>query len=114
MHIGQLLFLTHGELSKKAWWIAQIVIWLLSVATFAIDRKFGLHDAILTSVIWLLFFWWKTNVNIKRLSHRGHRGWSIFWHLLFFEIPVIGWVSGFIVMGCLGKKREKTASKSST
>ena len=107
MHLGQLLFQTEGELTQRDWWFAQIFIWGLSVVTLCIYMKFGFHDALLTSVLWLVFFWWKTNVNIKRLYHRGHHGWGIFWLLVWFEFPVVGWLSGFLVMGILGKKPEK-------
>ena len=107
MNLGQLLFQTEGELAQRNWWFAQIFIWAFSALTLCIYMKFGFHDALFTSVLWLVFFWWKTNVNIKRLRHRGHHGWGIFCLLLWFEFPVVGWLSGFLVMGILGKKPEK-------
>ena len=78
MRIGHLLFQTHGALDKRTWWKAQIFIWLFLAFTFWIYMKFGFHDALFTSILWLVFFWWKTNVNIKRLHDRGHQGWGVF------------------------------------
>ena len=46
-------------------------------------------------------------MNIKRLHDRGHEGWRMFLFLCWFEVPVIGWVHGLVVMGILGEKREK-------
>ena len=102
--IGYLLFKTHGELDKRTWWIAQIFIWSFSLLTFYIYRKFGFHDALFASVLWLVFFWWKTNVNIKRLHARGSHGWGMFLFLVWCEVPLFGWITGFIRMGILGKK----------
>ena len=107
MNLGHLLFQTHGALDKRTWWKAQIFIWIFSAFTFWIYMKFGFHDALFTSILWLVFFWWKTNVNIKRLHDRGHHGWGVFGLLIWFEVPVFGWLTGFIMMGCLGKKKEK-------
>lgn len=105
--LGYLLFKTHGTVSKKVWWIAQIGIWSSSAVIFWIYREIGIHDALMTSVIWLVFFWWKTNINIKRLQERGSHGWRMFLFLVWCEVPVFGWLTGFFVMGILGEKREK-------
>ena len=107
MHLGHLLFYTDGTVDKGTWWIATICIWLFSILTFWVYHKFGLHDAVATSLLWLVFFWWKTNVNVKRLHERGSHGWRMFLFLVWCEVPVVGWLTGFIRMGCLGEKRQK-------
>ena len=96
MHIAQLLFSYHGRISRKVWWISQILVWVFATATTAIYHKFGFHDAIFGAVLTLLMFMMRLFINIKRLHDQGMSGW---W-LLLFEIPVIGWLVGFFVLGC--------------
>ena len=98
MHIAQLLFSYHGRISRKVWWISQILVWVFATATTLIYHKFGFHDAVFGALLTLLMFMMRLFINIKRLHDQGMSGW---W-LLLFEIPVIGWIAGFIVLGCRG------------
>ena len=102
MNLGHLLFYTHGRISRKMWWFSNILIWLLSAITFWVYRQYGFHDALFGMVITLVFFWFKINVNIKRLHDHGHSGWGVFWRIVLSEVWGVGWVYGLIVFGCLG------------
>ena len=98
MHIAHLLFYTHGRISRKVWWITNIAMWILSIVTLWVWHKFGFHDAIFGMVLTITLFYFRVNVNIKRLHDRGKTGWRIFSWWLFSElIPPLGWVS----YGCL-------------
>ena len=96
MHIGHILFSINGRISRKIWWLSQILVWVFAIGTTAIYHKFGFHDAIFGMVLTILLFAMRLAINIKRLHDQGLSGW---W-LLAFEIPVIGWIAGFIVLGC--------------
>lgn len=97
MHIGHLLFGFHGRINRKQWWYSQITVWLFSLLTMTLYHKFGLHIAILSTVITLVFYVIRIMLNIKRQHDRGKSAW---W-LVVYEIPVIGWIWGFIALGFL-------------
>ena len=124
MHIGHLLFKTNGRISVRAWWLTQIALWIGCAITSYLWLKYGFHDAIFGMIGTGLMFWIRVNVNIKRLHDINLSGW---WLVLFESFPiigllalglglgfvvsgvivVIGYLSGFIVLGFLkGNKGE--------
>ena len=112
MHLGHLLFGTHGRISRRLWWLSQVIVWVLFSGTLFIYHKFGFHDAIFGGIINLLAFVAHSTINVKRLHDRGMSGWWIF----FFVIPVIGWIPGFFVLGLgdskdIGNKHGATIDK---
>ena len=98
MHIGHLLFYTHGRVSRKVWWLTNLLMWGLSAFTCWVYVTFGLHDALFSFILTVLLFWFRTAINFKRLHDRGKTGWRVFTWWLFCELTVIG---GFIVYGLL-------------
>ena len=97
MHIGHLLFSFHGRISRKMWWWTQIALWVFGVITIQLYQRLGFHDAVFGGVITLAFIVIRLMANVKRVHDRGKSGW---W-LLVYEIPVIGWIWGFIELGFL-------------
>ena len=104
MNIGHLLFYTHGRINRKIWWLSNIAMYLLSGLTLWIWAKFGFGDAVFGMVLTLTFFYFRVNVNIKRLHDRGKTGWKVFWWWLLSEvIPPVGWVSYGFLKGDTGE-----------
>lgn len=96
-HFGHHLFSFHGRISRSMWWLTQIGLWLFSILTTWLYAKFGFHDAIWGALLTVFLLVVRLTANIKRLHDRGKSGWWI----LVFEIPVIGWIWGFVELGML-------------
>lgn len=97
LNLGNLFFSFHGRISRKVWWLSQIGLWVFSCITLLIYHRFGFHDAIFGGIATLTLFVIRLMLNIKRLHDRGKSAWWV----LLLEIPVVGWIWGFIELGCL-------------
>ena len=102
MKIAHLLFHTHGRISRKIWWISNIAIWCASLTTTYVFAKYGFHDALIGFILTVMLFWFRINLNIKRMHDHGKSGWWI----LFAEIPIVGWLYGLIVFGFMKGSEE--------
>ena len=101
MNIGHLLFMTDGRISRKTWWFSQIVLLVFVVATTYLYKEFGWQDAIYGAVVSVLMFWFRVNINVKRLHDHGFSGGGLFFRWFLSEIPMFGWIYGLIIFGFL-------------
>ena len=101
MHIGHLLFMTHGRISRKTWWFSQVILLVFAAGTTYLYKEFGWHDAVYGAALTVLMFWFRVNINVKRLHDHGHSGASLFIRWFLSEVPLVGWVYGLIVFGFL-------------
>ena len=97
MHIGHLLFQTQGRISRRVWWLSQLVLLAISLLTTYLWQNYGFHDAVYGFISALLMFWIRININIKRVHDHGKSGWWI----LVYEIPVVGWAWGLVELGLM-------------
>ena len=89
------------------WWLTNILMFMLSIGTTWIWHKYGFHDAVFGMILTLMLFYFRVNVNIKRLHDRGKSGWKVFWWWLFSElIPPLGWVSYGWLKGTDGENQH--------
>ena len=101
MNIGYLLFMTHGRISRKTWWFSQIVLLAFAAATTYLYKEFGWQDAVYGAALTVIMFWFRVNINVKRLHDHGHSGVGLFFRWAFSELPLVGWIYGLIVFGFL-------------
>ena len=101
MNLGYLLFMTEGRISRKTWWFSQIVLLVFAGATTYLYKEFGWHDAMYAAAMTVIMFWFRLNINVKRLHDHGFSGISLFFRWLLSELPVVGWIYAVVVFGFL-------------
>ena len=106
MKLGELFFYTHGRVSRKVWWISNILIWILGLLTTWIWHRYGFHDALFGVVLTVILFYLRLNINIKRLHDRGKHGWRVFTWWAFSEIPFVGFITYGVLKGSEGENQH--------
>ena len=90
-----------GRLNRQPFWIATLVLWLVSMAvTFVTSILFGSQSAVTTfvqAVVALVLLIPSLAVAVKRYHDRNKSGW---WILIVF-IPIIGLVWYIVELGFL-------------
>ena len=90
-----------GRLNRQPFWIATLVLWLLSMGvTFVTSILFGSQSAVTTfvqAVVALVLLIPSLAVAVKRYHDRNKPGW---WILIVF-IPIIGLVWYIVELGFL-------------
>jgi uncharacterized membrane protein YhaH (DUF805 family) len=90
-----------GRLNRQPFWIATLVLWLLSMgATFVTSILFGSQSAVTTfvqAVVALVLLIPSLAVAVKRYHDRDKSGW---WILIVF-IPIIGLIWYIVELGFL-------------
>jgi len=90
-----------GRLNRQPFWIATLVLWLLSMGvTFVTSILFGSQSAVTTfvqAVVALVLLIPSLAVAVKRYHDRDKSGW---WILIVF-IPIIGLIWYIVELGFL-------------
>ncbi|MEI2296820.1 DUF805 domain-containing protein [Ensifer sp. MJa1] len=98
-----------GRIGRQTWWLAQIVVWIASVAAmFAAGALFPLSGVdnyapgfslmhLLVFIILIANLFFSFTVNTKRWHDHGRSGW---WNLALF-VPVVGPLLGLVMLGFL-------------
>lgn len=103
MTLVQKLFGTTGRIRRLDYWLLSIGVNLAVVLlAFAADLAFEFEPGAFEGVVFfwsirIFMIWTRIAIAVKR-CHDRDKAW---WWALVFEIPLIGWVWGFIELGCL-------------
>ncbi len=95
---GDFLFSYQGRISRSQYWLKfQLPYFLLSLAIGIVESVAQTQGA-LTALWGLAVLWPSLVVAIKRCHDRDRSGW---WLLVFYLVPVIGWIWGLVELGFL-------------
>ena len=86
MSIFNLLFGTHGSITRSQWWLGQIIVSAISLIAYGAFWHAWTHSVILTVFLTITFGWMRISLDLKRFYDRGKSAW---W-LLIELVPVIG------------------------
>jgi uncharacterized membrane protein YhaH (DUF805 family) len=105
MDIMHLLFSFQGRIRRLHYWMATICAWVVYLvivgilaSVLGIGRSPGSPAGLVLLPFVIAYAWVTLALGMKRCHDRDKSGW---WLLLFYVVPVIGWIWGFIELGCL-------------
>jgi uncharacterized membrane protein YhaH (DUF805 family) len=105
MDITHLLFSFQGRTRRLHYWMASICAWVVYVvvvgilaSVLGIGRSPGNPAGVILLPFVIVYAWVALAVSAKRCHDRDKSAW---WLALFYLVPVIGWLWGFIELGIL-------------
>ena len=114
MDIGNLLFNTEGEITRRDWWFGQVCVIVIALVLgflfhFSIPTEltlhiFSIHNISIGMVIGITCFWMHLVLNMKRWRDIGKSGW---WTILNY-IPILGAFVSIFILGFVKSHAEKS------
>ena len=105
MTLAQTLFSFKGRINRAKWWLAHLLVFVVSCFIYLITASLGDTAAVIVLLLAILSFWVHLAINIKRWHDRDKSGWWVLIEL----IPLIGSIWALVELGFLkgtyGKNR---------
>ena len=106
-YLSHLFFSTDGRINRADWWFGQFVIIVCGVLLTFITHvgiphtlsfaMFSLHNITIGAILGIVVLWSHISLNTKRLHDMNLSGWWI----IPLYIPILGYLVGFVVLGCI-------------